>query len=87
MGRSSTAKNASPRDAASKVARQRLSVLELARELGNVAGACRRRGMDRSSFYELGDGELGSSVNAYEEVEPALAVCTSAMSMGKNPIG
>ena len=29
-----------------------LSVLELARELGNVAEACRQRGMDRTSFYE-----------------------------------
>ena len=35
MGQSSTAKNCLPRDAVSKVARQRLSVLELARELGN----------------------------------------------------
>ncbi len=40
-----------PRDAASK-AQHRLSVLELARELGNVAEVCRRRGMDRTSFYE-----------------------------------
>jgi transposase InsO family protein len=52
MGRSSTAKQASPRDAASKLAQQRLSVLELARELGNVAEACRQRDMDRTSFYE-----------------------------------
>lgn len=29
-----------------------MSVLELARELGNVAEACRQRGMDRTSFYE-----------------------------------
>jgi transposase InsO family protein len=35
-----------------KVARQRLSVLELAQALGNVKEACRRRGMDRTSFYE-----------------------------------
>jgi hypothetical protein len=49
MGRSSTAKKSAPRDGASKVARQRLSVLELARELGNVAEACRPRGMDRTS--------------------------------------
>jgi len=27
-------------------------VLELARDLGNVAEACRQRGMDRTSFYE-----------------------------------
>ncbi|GMG85184.1 hypothetical protein LNKW23_44000 [Paralimibaculum aggregatum] len=52
MGGSSTAKKAGPRDAASKVAQQRLSVLELAREFGNVAEACRQRGMDRTSFYE-----------------------------------
>ena len=52
MGQSSTAKKPVPRDAASKVAQQRLSVLELARELGNVAEACRLRGMDRTSFYE-----------------------------------
>jgi transposase InsO family protein len=54
MGRSSAAAKVegSPRDAATKLARQRLSVLELAAELGSVADACRRRGMDRTSFYE-----------------------------------
>ena len=36
----------------SKLAEQRLSVLDLAQELGNVTEACRRRGMDRTSFYE-----------------------------------
>jgi len=39
-------------DASEKVAKQRLSVLELAERLGNVTEACRRRGMDRTSFYE-----------------------------------
>jgi len=34
-------------DAPEKVARQRLSVFELAEQLGNAAEACRRRGMDR----------------------------------------
>ena len=42
----------SKRDAATKLAEHRLSVLELAKELGNVAEACRRRGLDRTSFYE-----------------------------------
>ncbi len=42
MGRTSTARKSRPRDAATKVAEHRLSVLELARELGNVAEACRR---------------------------------------------
>ena len=32
--------------------RQRLSVLDLAARLGNATEACRRRGMDRTSFYE-----------------------------------
>lgn len=33
-------------------AKQRLEVLQLAEELGNVAEACRRSGMDRTSFYQ-----------------------------------
>lgn len=33
-------------------ARQRLEVLQLAEELGDVAEACRRAGMDRTSFYQ-----------------------------------
>jgi len=39
-------------DPAEKVARHRLSVLELAEALGNVSEACRRRGMTRTQFYE-----------------------------------
>jgi transposase InsO family protein len=39
-------------DAVTKVAKQRLSVLQLAEKLGNAAEACRKRGMDRTSFYE-----------------------------------
>ena len=42
-----TAKNA-----AEKVARKWLSAIELAQALGNVAEACRRSGVDRTSFYE-----------------------------------
>lgn len=40
------------RKAADKLARQRLSVLELAQALGNVSEACRRRGLSRQTFYE-----------------------------------
>lgn len=58
MGLLSAARKAAPRDAASKVARQRLSVLELARELGNVAEACRQRGMDRTSAISGGNAGL-----------------------------
>ena len=38
--------------AAMKLAKQRLSVLQLAEALGNVSEACRRRGMSRTQFYE-----------------------------------
>jgi len=39
-------------NAAEKIARQRLSVLQLAEALGNITAACRQRGMHRSQFYE-----------------------------------
>ncbi len=39
-------------DAATKIVKQRLSVLELAEILGNVSEACRRRGVSRTQFYE-----------------------------------
>jgi len=38
-------------EAMEKVARHRLSVLQLAQELGSVSAACRQRGMDRNSYY------------------------------------
>lgn len=39
-------------NAEDKLARQRLSVLELAEQLGNVREACRQRGISRTQFYE-----------------------------------
>lgn len=39
------------KDPAEKLALRRLAVLELAERLGNVSEACRRGGIDRSSFY------------------------------------
>ena len=44
--------SAGKRDPSTKLARTRLSVLELAQELGSVSKACRQAGMDRTSFYE-----------------------------------
>jgi len=35
-----------------KIAQQRLSVLELAKALGNVSAACKQRGVSRTQFYE-----------------------------------
>ena len=52
MGRSSTTAQPQKRDADTKLAQSRPSVLELAREPGNVAEACRQRGLDRTSFHE-----------------------------------
>ena len=49
MDGSSKTRKSPLRDAASKIAQQRMSVLELARELGNVAEARRQRGMVRSA--------------------------------------
>lgn len=40
------------KDPAEKLAHRRLTVLELAQELGSVSKACRQAGMDRTSFYE-----------------------------------
>src|SRR5579863_5170674 len=37
---------------AEKIARHRLSVLELAQALGNVSEACRQRKMTRTQFYD-----------------------------------
>jgi transposase len=39
------------KDPLEKIARHRLSVLQLAENLGCVSEACRRSGMDRTSFY------------------------------------
>ena len=39
-------------NAETKIAQQRLSLLELAQGLGNVAEACRQRGVSRTQFYE-----------------------------------
>ncbi|HEB76848.1 MAG TPA: transposase, partial [Nitrospirae bacterium] len=38
--------------AENKLAKQRLSALQLAEALGNVTEACRRRGISRTQFYE-----------------------------------
>jgi transposase InsO family protein len=47
-----TAKARGAKAPAEKLARQRLSVLELALALGSVSEACRQRAMSRTQFYE-----------------------------------
>jgi hypothetical protein len=39
-------------NAEEKIARQRLSVLQLAEALDNVSAACRQRGRTRTQFYD-----------------------------------
>jgi transposase InsO family protein len=39
------------KDPSEKIARKRLTVLQLAEQLGSVSEACRHAGMDRTSFY------------------------------------
>jgi len=46
------ARKLTAKDANEKLAHRRLTVLELAERLGNVAEACRRGGIDRTSFYD-----------------------------------
>ena len=40
------------KDPGTKLAHRRMTVLELAQRLGNVSEACRRGGMNRTSFYD-----------------------------------
>jgi transposase InsO family protein len=46
------ARKVTAKDASQKLAHRRLTVIELAERLGNVAEACRRGGIDRTSFYD-----------------------------------
>jgi transposase InsO family protein len=46
------ARRLTAKDTNEKLAHRRLTVLELAERLGNVAEACRRGGIDRTSFYD-----------------------------------
>lgn len=51
MGQTS-AKRVTAKDPSEKLAHRRMTVLELAERLGNVSEACRRGGIDRTSFYD-----------------------------------
>jgi transposase InsO family protein len=46
------ARRLTAKDTNEKLAHRRMTVLELAERLGNVSEACRRGGIDRTSFYE-----------------------------------
>ena len=46
------ARKLTAKDTNEKLAHRRMTVLELAGRLGNVTEACRRGGIDRTSFYD-----------------------------------
>jgi transposase InsO family protein len=46
------ARKLTAKDPVEKLAHRRMTVLELAQRLGNVTEACRRGGIDRTSFYD-----------------------------------
>ena len=58
------ARRITAKDPGEKLAHRRLTVLELAERLGNVAEACRRGGIDRTSFYDW-KRRSGSSFRAW----------------------
>ncbi len=60
-------------DAETKLAYHRLSVLEPAQTLDNVASACHQRGMSRTQFYESVEAlqaDLGAWLMHYNAVRP-----------------
>jgi len=61
-------------DASEKIARHRLSVLELAEQLGNISEACRRRGMDRTSFYKWKRRFQTHGLEGFKDLPPILSV-------------
>ena len=84
MGRTATkVGSGGKRDAASESAEHRLSVLELARESGNVAEACRQRGLDRTSFYQWKRrSRLGSPLGGYKDGFEGRVLRTGASGLG-----
>lgn len=48
------------RDARSKLSEHRLNALELAQEFGNVAGACRQRGLESDELLRM-EAELSGT--------------------------
>jgi len=55
---------------AEKLARKRLTVLQLAEQLGNVSEACRRGGLDRTSFYEWKRRFQTHGLNGLKDMPP-----------------
>ena len=58
------------KDANEKLAHRRLTVLELAERLGNVAEACRRGGIDRTSFYDWKRRFSSRSLDGLKDLPP-----------------
>jgi transposase InsO family protein len=50
--------------------RKRISVLELAAQLGNISEACRRSGMDRTSFYQWRHRFRAHGIAGLQDMQP-----------------
>ena len=71
MAESSEAKKrVTVKDPKKKIAHQRLSVLQLAKAMGNITEACRRSGMDRTSFYAWKKRYEESGIVGLEDLPP-----------------
>jgi transposase InsO family protein len=62
---------------ADELVRKRISVLELAAQLGNVSEACRRTGMDRASFYDWRHRFQAHGIAGLHDIQPL--PCTDAI--------
>ena len=71
------------KDPVVKVARQRLSVLEMAEALGNISEACRRGGMDRTSFYEWKRRFQTHGFEGLKDLPPIPQISTESDNAGK----
>ena len=56
--------------AETKLAQQRMSVLELAQALGNVSQACKRKGMTRTMFYEYKKRFAEQGIEGLKDLPP-----------------
>jgi len=72
-----------------KVARQRMSSLQLTKALSNASEACRQSGMDRMSFYEWKRRFQTQEIEALKDLSPIHSASANKISRngGKNTEG
>ena len=73
-------------NAETKIAHQRLSLLELAQNLGNVAEACRQRDVSRTQFYEYKRRFQTHGLAGLKDLPPIHHSHPQTTPMGRRPI-